>query len=294
MTVLARSKIHLAASVLVAALLSLLVIHNATYKYRAQLRVTPAESSAAGARGMGQLGGLAAAAGLALPTNDNSPFALYVEGVTSSVVAARLADNTDLTKRMFSEEWDARRRRFVEPKSTVRSIAHALRSVLGFPIYEWQAPNEARVRAYLEDHVSVEQTLKSPVVTLAFEHQDPAFAMRLLSEVHRALDTSLREKARRRAEQNIAYLSMQLQRVTLAEHREAVAQALSEQVKARMLASSSMSFAAEPFGSATTSFRPVTPNPAMVLMLGIVLGLTTGLLIVVARWHLANYRDSAA
>lgn len=290
LTVLLRSKVHVAVVLLASIVMSLLYIQNATYKYRAQLRLTPAESSNGGQARLGQLGGLAAVAGISLPTGDSSPFILYIEGVTSSIVAAKLVDRPDLVQVIFGNEWDEANRRFVEPTSTLRSISQGVKSLIGFPVYAWEPPNEARMRDYLLDNVTVIQTLKSPVITLQYDNQDPEFAKRFLTAVHRALDSSLREKARLRSEQNIAYLSSQLQRVTLAEHRAAVAQALSEQVKARMLANSSMSYAADPFGSATASVRPVSPKPMMILMLGIVLGLMAALLVVVARWHWANYR----
>jgi len=66
--------------------------------------------------------------------------------------------------------------------------------------------------------------------------------------------------------------------VTLAEHRVALAAALSEQEKTRMLAQSSAPFAAEPPSTASTLLRPTSPRPLVFLIVAVVLEFGLGIL----------------
>src|SRR5690606_16351275 len=90
----------------------------------------------------------------------------------------------------------------------------------------------------------------------------------------------------KRSSGNIAYLTEQLSKATVAEYREAIAQALSEQEKIRMASSSTAPFAAEPFGSAAASPRPTSPQPLLVLIVSIVGGGILGSLLVLGRGFL--------
>ena len=85
-------------------------------------------------------------------------------------------------------------------------------------------------------------------------------------------------------------LSAQLGKVTIAEHREALAQTLSEQEKQRMAASSSAPYAAEPFGNATASPRPTSPRPILVLAASLMAGLLLGTLAALGVARLRAYR----
>lgn len=287
-----KQKWLIAVFVGLALLYGIIQLNTATYNYTAELRVTPAQPSQVNRMKASGVSGLASIAGLSIPQSTGAAsFELYAEGLHSRNVADRLVKNTDLMKTIFSSEWNAKTNQFVEPPATVRTqIVRGLKSLLGLPVYSWEAPDAARLQDYIETQVRVSEDMESPVVTLTFEHPDPKFAVTFLTALHNELDDNLRQKALTRSNQYINYLTNQLQRVTIAEHRAAIADTLSEQEKTRMMASSSLAFAADPFGPVTTSLRPTSPNPTIVLALSIVIGAFSGILVAVLRTQVRAYR----
>jgi LPS O-antigen subunit length determinant protein (WzzB/FepE family) len=134
------------------------------------------------------------------------------------------------------------------------------------------------MQEYIEGAIKVVDDPSTGIITLTYANPDPKFASDFLMRVHAVADGNLRVRARTRATQYIGYLSAQLQQITLAEHRAAVAAALSDQEKARMAASSTMAFAAEPVDVATASLRPTTPRPFVIVAVGVLGGFIIGLL----------------
>jgi hypothetical protein len=261
-------------------LLAILYLNVATYTYTARLTLTPAQSSGSTLSSkLGGLGDLASLAGINMPQDSNAlAFSLYVEGVHSRSLADAMARHNDLMRVIFHRDWNAASSTWQEPKGFVRTTATTVKHMLGIPVFDWSAPDGARLQEFMDEEVGVEQDPKKPFVTITFDHEDPAFATRFLSTLNSELDNLLRQKALARANGNIEYLSIQLGKVTIAEHREALAQALSEQEKQRMAASSSAPYAADPFGTATASARPTAPRPVLVLGAASFAGLLLGIL----------------
>lgn len=261
-------------------------VHRATFVYTAELKVTPAQSNeGARAPSVGGFGGLAARAGLSLgQSNSGSTFSLYKEGLTTRSLAAALAERPEIMHVVFAGEWNAEENRYVEPeRGFVGSIAQGVKTLLGYPKHKWEAPNAARLQDYITGAVKINDNPDTGVTTLVYAHPDPAFAVQFLTQVHNIADANLRRKARLRATQYIEYLSRQLQSISLVEHRTAIAAALSEQERARMTASSSLAFAAEPVDVATPTLRPTAPRPTLMLLFGLLGGFAVGLSLALVR-----------
>ena len=262
-----------------------LYLRSVTYSYTAYLKVIPAQPSRmTGVKTQG-LASLASIAGVgAVQDPGTLAFQLYTEGLHSRSVAEAIAQRPDVMRTLFISEWDARSRRFVQPpKGSLGRLSASVKSILGIPVTRWTPPNAARLQEYIETHVKAQKSEESPVVTITLEHKDPAFAVSFLKILHQVLDDNLRAKALGRSNQYIAYLSNQLRTVTLAEHRSAIADALSEQEKTKMMASSSLAFAADLFGPVTSSIRPTSPRPIMVLFFGVVAGAVLGTIVAAIR-----------
>lgn len=259
--------------------LASLYLRVATYRHTAELFLTPAQSN--GASRLSGLGGLASIAGINLPQGQGEmSFSLYQKGVYSRSLAEALARHPAIMHRVFADEWNAETGQWEQPQGFVPSTISMAKTVLGAPVYPWRAPEAGRMQLFLSKSVTVTEDSKNPFATLSFRHKDPAFAVYFLDVLNTELDSILREKALERSTSNIAYLSDQLGKVTIAEHRAAIAESLSEQEKERMAASSSAPYAAEPFGSASASLRPTSPKPVLVLAASLVGGVMLGSLLV--------------
>ena len=263
----------------VALVLALLYLRIANYQYTARLDVTPVESSGGSglASQLGNLGGLAALAGINLPTAPGSgSFDLYIESLKSRAVADELATRPEVMHTIFSREWDPTSQSWRPPKGILSAVKRSLLSILNARGFEWKPPDGGRLQEYLDNKLLVAQSSKKRMVTISFSHRDPAFASRFLAILHQTVDNRVRQRTLQRANESIAYLEQKLPTISNVEHQKAIAQALSDQEKLRMMASSTAPFAAEPFGEPRSSAETTEPKPATVGVLAIFFGLVAG------------------
>lgn len=276
---------------LIAALLMLIYLNLATYRYTAEMKVTAAQAGGGSglASSLQKFAGLASIANIQLPQDGSSvTFLCYGELLHSPDVARIIAHDAAVMHALFPNEWDPVRRRWFEPQSAALSVVAAVKSVAGIPIYRWSPPDWHRVEDYLQRWVVVTVEQKRPVIEISYKNSDPAFARAFVELLNRAADDDLRRRSLVRSQQNITYLSDRLRTVTLAEHRAALSQALGEQERTQMMAQVGAPFAAEPIGSAQVSTRPTSPLPFIYLGVAFAGGLLIGALGVLVRMNLRS------
>lgn len=287
-TVLNRKK-TIGITMLCTLLLAVFYLHIATYRYTVLLKVAPAQNNSssssrgiAGALNGSGIGDIASMAGINLSGGaSGSPFQLYIESLPSRSVADIMVRRTDLMKVVFEREWDEETHTWHEPRGLLHSIARSVEYALGMPLYKWQPPDGGRLQAYIENNVSITQSSKQVLVTVAMVQKDPAFAVQFLQALHETTDDQLRQKAFVRSSQYIAYLNQILPSVTVAEQRQAIASSLSEQEKNLMMAGSHAPYAAEPFGNPYATEMPTTPAPLIILPVAVVAGFFLGVILAV-------------
>ena len=274
-------------------LLALIHLHTAPSVFEVKMQVTPVQGSndQASSR-VNSLSSLAQLAGLNLSPSANqsaSQFRTYVDSMHSRDLADDLAKNQDLMKSIFHREWDEESQTWREPEPSLMELAKgAIMQLLGARPLPWQPPDGARLQQFLSDAGGLQIILdiKRPdLVTIEYDSSDPQFAIKLLNAVNQAANDHLRKKALLRATQYIDYLSRELNTVTVAEHREAIMQALSEQEKFKMSASSTAPYAAEMFDSPWASLTRLSPRPSQAYPMAILEGFLFGAAIVL----LLNY-----
>lgn len=279
-----RGRLILLFSILFSLFIAILHLHNATYIYTAQIKVFPVQTS--GSSGGKQLGGLASLAGISLPSDkQGSFFELYSEEIYAREVADALSSQTDLMKTIYKNEWDAENSGWKKPSSSLTPVIGAVKGALGIPVREWQAPNGRRLQDYIKANVTYDEKPKKATVTISYDDNDPAFAVRFLNALHKAADDRLRQRALERSTKFINYLNGKLQSTTVTEYKSALVAILSDQEKLNMIASSDVPYAAESIGGATASLKPTKPNPRIVLIAGVFAGLLIGLLIILVRYY---------
>ncbi len=268
------------ASVVTTLVIAVIYLNIVPYRYEIEMRVAPV----AGGGGDGlssklsSLGGLAAVAGVSLPDSGGAgSFKLFVEAVHSHDVALVLARDPEIMHRVFHRQWDAGSRTWRVPHGGLHLIASSLKPLLGTPERPFAPPGAAELQKWMTDEIGVDQNIKSPVVTLTLLSEDPVFAVYFFDRLTATIDAMLRRRALLRADDYIRYLSARLTTVTLAEQRVAIAQALGEQERLKMVASSDRPFSAEVFENPAATDRPVTPQPLKVLALAGVVGLGVGI-----------------
>jgi uncharacterized protein involved in exopolysaccharide biosynthesis len=249
-------------------------------RYTARMIVIPADQS--GSKAAGNLAGLGSLVGLSLNDQAGSAFSMYDETVRSYAVAKLLNADRDLMKRVFPESWDARENRWREPSSAIKILTVKVKIILGIRIRPWHEPDATDLKIYLDRQLTSSEDKRKGVITLYYEHENADFARVFLNRVNAAADGYLREQALIRATTYVDYLEKRLAQVQVAEYRQSMAQVLGNYEKTRMMASSSASYAAEPFGGVWVSPWPTRPKPILVIALGVFAGLGIWLVYVFA------------
>jgi len=244
-------------------------------KYTAYLQLVPTEQG--GAAVSRNISGLASLAGINLPRGQVSQFAYALEVMKGADIAAVVATDTPLMRRLFPAQWDARAGTWREPRGTLDPVKRTLKTILSMPQPAWHPPGRAELQQMVQKRLVIAEDPKRSVATLSFEDGNPQAARDLLAAIYGAADNHLRGRAIRRTGANIAYLSEKLRSVDLAEHREALASALAEQERVLMTAAATgQAFAADPLGAVTATDLPTSPNPVVALAIGLGLGIGLG------------------
>lgn len=258
-------------------------LNFATPRYAAVLHISPASSTASGMGGtLGQIGSLAAMAGVSVrqASTGATPFELYLDRMQSRSMAEQLARNQRVMRSIFNTEWDVVTRTWHQPPSLFGGVGAALRMLAGQPARVWRPPDAARLQDYLQKKLGIvpPKPKDPPITTLVYEHRDPAFAVYLLTEMHTIADADVRRSSLFRARQYALHLAQKLAETPITEHRQSLSEALLEQQRAIMMATSSASFAAIPTEPATASLEPVSPKVVQTLIVGLAIGTLIGLL----------------
>ena len=265
------------------------ILRSSIYVYPVQMQATGVQSNSNDTQGnrISQLSGLASIANISLPASQGGQqFQLYIDSFLSRDLADDVARHQDIMQVLFATQWDAATQSWREPeKGIVGSLVGSMRDFLGLaPSAPWHAPDGASVYSYLSDNLTVFQDpRKTYLVRITLRTYDKAFGIRFLTFLNQVADDRLREKALTRANNYIGYLTDQLQNVTIAEHREAIAQSLSDQERYRMVAKSGSPFAAELFEHPWASNLPASPVPRSVILTWLIFGAGIGMSISYAR-----------
>jgi hypothetical protein len=259
-------------------------LQRAHYSYPVEMQVTQVQSTGSGGPGggrMNQLSGLASLAGVSMPSTQNEvQFQLFTDSLKSRDVADELAKNQELMIALYGGQWDPITKTWFEPATPASTrIKYWLRGLLGLaPVLPWHPPNGENVASLLANNLEVLQDpRKTYMVSLRFTSGSREFSANFLTLLVKTADRRLRDRALERARVYIDYLSNKLSTVTVSEHRDALSQALGEQERYAMVASSDKPFAAEIFQSPWASNLPSTPSPRMNYAFWVLLGAASAL-----------------
>lgn len=286
-----------AATVVVFLVLAIINLHTSPSIFAVKMVVTQVQGTGEqGSSRMNSLSSLAQLAGLNLGPSAGqsaSQFRYYLDSLHSRDLADELAKNQDLMKSIFAREWDAQSQTWREPSPTIfQNIKGGIMWVLGARPLPWTPPDGARLQEYLSEpgSLDVQEDIKRlDHATIEIDSANPEFAVKLLKTVNWTANEHLRAKALRRATQYIDYLSNELSTVTVAEHREAIMHALSEQEKFKMSADSGAPYAADVFDKPSVSQKRLAPRPSQAYPVAILKGLLVGSVLVLFLAYLGPY-----
>lgn len=226
--------------------------------YRAEVLLAPATKQSTPMIG-GQLGGLAALAGVSVGEGDDV-VALAV--LQSREFARDFIEQLDLMPIFFEEEWDAEKNRWREDDPT-------------------EAPDvRDGVKFFHKEIFEVSEERRTGLVTLAIEWTDPDIAAEWASILVVRLNDRLREAALQEAQTNVAYLQSEMARATLVTMQESIGRLLEAELPKLMLAKGNEEFAFKIVDPAVAPRQRERPKRALTAIIGTILGGLLGIFIV--------------
>jgi uncharacterized protein involved in exopolysaccharide biosynthesis len=228
----------------------------ATEWYRAEVLLAPAEQQSGATLG-GNLGGLAALAGVSLGGGD-------------SLHAIATLESRELAKE------------FINKNQLLPILLPGRSSVSNGP---WRGegsenePDERDALRYFHQNVlHVSEGRKSGLVTVAIEWKDPEVAAAWAMELVELLNEKLRDRASSQAEDNISYLQTELSSTNIVTLQQAIGRLLEAELQKLMLARGDEEFAFRVIDAAQPPKYRVRPKRTMIVVFGALAGAFIGIL----------------
>ncbi|GAB58352.1 Wzz/FepE/Etk N-terminal domain-containing protein [Rheinheimera nanhaiensis] len=259
--------------------------------YKSEALLAPAAEQK-GAGLSGQLGGLAALAGVSLGSGAGvDKTALAIEVVKSRDFLSRfIQQRIQLQDLMAVKSWDL----------TTNSLKYDL-DVYNPESQQWlrevKPPKQAQPslqEAYkaLSEILSVSQDKTTGMVKLSIEHQSPYIAQSWVQMLIADLNLEMKTRDIEEAEKSIAYLQQQISQTNIADLRTALYSLIEEQTKTLMLANVRDEYALKVIDSAIVPEEKARPARAVLVIVCTFLGGFIAIFAVILRHYFRQSRAS--
>lgn len=284
-SVLFAAKKMILSVIVIFAVVSLLIALNTPNKYKAFALLAPAQQQTGGLSGaLGDLGGLAALAGVNLGGGDNSEAAAALEIIKSRGFLERFIQENQMAVEIFAaEDWDEENNRLVIDNSLYDEVGSRWQraSMHG----ESLQPSNWELYEKFSDIMTISQDKKTGMVTISVEHFSPIVAKQWVDKLVSAINFHMQQRKLQMVNTNIKYLEGQVIKTNIAEMREVFYTIIQEQIKAKMLAEASPEYAFITISPAMVPEEKSKPQRALILMLGTLLGAMLSIVFALARYY---------
>jgi uncharacterized protein involved in exopolysaccharide biosynthesis len=225
--------------------------------FKAETLLAPVqEEKNSASSALGQFGGLAAMAGISIPSDSN------VEQVVATLQSGKFIrvfiKEKNLLPILFEEIWDADKQAWiVESKENEPSEQQAVESFKGL--------------------LSIDEDTKSGLITLSVSWKDPEVVAEWANDLVKQLNEQLRGQAIADSKKRVGYLEQELAKTTLQDMRAVLYNLLESEKQKAMLANVNEDFALEVIDPAVAPEHREKPNRKLIVALGVVCGVFLGI-----------------
>ncbi len=250
------------------------------YKSEALLAPVNAEASM---RLPGQLGGLAALAGVNLGSGAGDKTALAIEVLKSREFIGNFIEKYDLfVPVMAATGWNA-------GSDTLKIDADLYNAETNQWIRRTKPPFQPKPslqETYTKfmKSFSVSQDKSSGMVKLSIQHYSPTLAKQWVDILIHEINEDMRKRELTEAQRSIAYLNEQIAQTNLADARSMLFSLIEEQTKTLMLANVRSEYVFKTVDPAVVAERKAKPARALICILGVMLGGMLSVLFVLIRY----------
>jgi uncharacterized protein involved in exopolysaccharide biosynthesis len=252
--------------------LALFYALSAPEVFKAETLLASAQEEKSGASSaLGQFGGLAAMAGISIPSDSN------VEQVVATLNSRKFLRTyireNKLMPILFEEIWD------IDNQVWLVSSAD-------------NEPTEQNAIESFKGFLSVDEDKKTGLISLAISWKDPKVAAQWANDLVKQLNEQLREQAIADSKKRVGYLEQELAKNTLQDMRAVLYNLLESEKQKAMLANVNEDFALKVIDPAVAPVTRVKPNRKLIVALGGVSGVFLGIFAVFFAQFLQKLKSS--
>ncbi|MCR9981974.1 Wzz/FepE/Etk N-terminal domain-containing protein [Vibrio alginolyticus] len=250
--------------------------------YKADALLAPAESSNGGglSKMAGQLGGLAALAGVNLGAGESSQTDLAVQVMKSrKFIEAFISKHDLLVPLMAAKDWDLANNTLILDEELYNpSSEEWLREPSGL---RGSIPTaQEAFEVFSQQVLNISQDNESGLYTVSVKHYSPYIAQQWVNWLIEDINKVMRERTIAETTQNLAYLNIQLQKTAVTDMQSTFYKLIEEQTKSLMLAEVQEEFIFKVVDPAVIPELKDGPRRAMICVLGTLFGGMLGIAIV--------------
>ncbi|EIU6781987.1 TPA: Wzz/FepE/Etk N-terminal domain-containing protein [Vibrio parahaemolyticus] len=277
-----RGKWVIIATTFVFAISSVLYALSLPNIYKADALLAPAESSNGGglSKMAGQLGGLAALAGVNLGGSESSQTELAVQVMKSrQFIEVFIKKHNLLVPLMAAKGWDLANNKLILDDEVYNSGTSVwLRKPDGLRGAKPTAQEAFEV--FRKEVLNISQDKDSGLYTISVKHYSPYVAQQWVNWLIEDINKVMRERTIAETSQNLTYLNTQLQKTSVADMQSTFYKLIEEQTKSLMLAEVQEEFIFKIVDPAIVPEIKYSPNRFLIIFTSCLLGLVFGLIIV--------------
>ncbi|GEA22391.1 Wzz/FepE/Etk N-terminal domain-containing protein [Vibrio harveyi] len=254
--------------------------------YKSEALLAPAESSNGGglSKMAGQLGGLAALAGVNLGAGESSQTDLAVQVMKSRQFVEEFINKHDLlVPLMAATDWDLTNNKLILDEELYNpNTGEWLREPNGLRGVTPTAQEAFEV--FSKEIMNVSQDKESGLYIISVKSYSPYIAQQWVNWLIEDINKVMRERTIAETSQNLAYLNTQLQKTAVADMQSTFYKLIEEQTKSLMLAEVQEEFIFKVVDPAVAPELKDGPKRALICVLGTLLGGILGVAIVLVRF----------
>lgn len=246
--------------------------------YKSDALLAPAESSNGGglSKMAGQLGGLAALAGVNLGAGESSQTDLAVQVMKSRQFVEAFINKHDLlVPLMAATDWDLTNNKLILDEELYNpNSGEWLREPNGL---RGSSPTaQEAFEVFIKEVLSISQDKESGLYTVSVKYYSPYVAQQWVNWLIEDINKVMRERTIAETSQNLAYLNTQLQKTAVADMQSTFYKLIEEQTKSLMLAEVQDEFVFKTIDPAVVPEVKYSPKRAIVCVSGTIAGLFVG------------------
>lgn len=274
-----KGKFYIFCSITIFAIISLLYAISLNNIYKSEVLVASASQQQGGGMLSGQLGGLAALAGVNIGGSSGvDKTTLALETIKSREFVSKFIQNHNiLIELMAAEDWQLATNTLVIDQKIYDSKSKTWVREVDFP--KKTEPSMQEAYKMFTKAFNVTKDAKSGIIALSFKHYSPYFAKQVLDWIILDINEEMKVKDIQESEQSIVYLEKQIANTNISEVKSTLSSLIEEQTKTLMLANTRSEYMFKIVDPAIVPEEVFEPKRSLIVGVGIVFG---GLLAILA------------